>query len=92
MGYIYGIFADDRLIYIGKTTRDLEKRFKEHKTLSQNINVNSKKVHKLIKWYKEQGAIVIMTPLRETTDEVWLGLEEKHLIETFKPIGNMRVG
>lgn len=28
---IYGIYMDDKLVYIGETTRSFEERFKEHK-------------------------------------------------------------
>lgn len=28
---IYGIFIEDKCVYIGKTTRDIHKRFMEHK-------------------------------------------------------------
>ena len=45
MGHIYGIYADKKLIYIGKTTRDLETRFKEHR-----LGVKNKKqrIHSII--------------------------------------------
>lgn len=35
---IYGIYIDDKLVYIGKTTRDIQKRFKEHKRLIDKMD------------------------------------------------------
>lgn len=35
---IYGIYIDDKLVYIGKTTRDIHKRFKEHKRLIDKMD------------------------------------------------------
>jgi len=41
MGYIYGIYADDILIYIGKTSRSVEKRFKEHRAAVEKLDDNA---------------------------------------------------
>ena len=57
MGYIYGIYADDELIYIGKTSRDLAIRFKEHKRAVYG-NGKRQRIHDLIEKYLCQGIIL----------------------------------
>lgn len=41
LGGIYGIYEDNKLVYIGMTTRDFQKRWKEHQ---QKINEGSKEL------------------------------------------------
>jgi len=48
MGYIYGIYADGKLIYIGKTTRSLETRFKEHKNAVYKQGDRKQRIHSII--------------------------------------------
>ena len=40
---IYGIYIDDKLVYIGKTTTSFEQRFKEHNKLNYAVKISKNK-------------------------------------------------
>lgn len=88
MGYIYGIYADNELIYIGKTTRSLEQRFKEHRTAV--YNKHEQRVHILIWQYLKSNAKVQMKQLYEIEDPADLKFMEDKLIFQLQPIGNVQ--
>lgn len=88
-GGIYIIVAGKQIIYVGKTTRDFEVRFKEHKRAVEG-RAQAYKVHKIIREYKAQGIPVSLIPLYKVTNKVELDTKEKLLIDLLNPIGNQR--
>lgn len=89
MGYVYGIYADNLLVYIGKTTRTLEERFKEHKQAVESDKENVQKIHKLIRKYKSCGVKFTMRELGTAEDKDSLRYLEQELIYEYQPIGNV---
>ncbi len=91
MGYIYGIYADDILIYIGKTSRSVEKRFKEHRAAVEKLDDNTQRIHRIIRKLKDNGAHIYMRELYQVdggADE--LRILEDDLIFRLQPIGNVQ--
>ena len=64
---IYGIYCNDKLIYIGKTNVSFEARFKQHKDAIEQ-NAPEIGVHNYIIKAKQSGAIIIMKPLINVLD------------------------
>lgn len=61
-GGIYGIYIDDELVYIGKTTRNFEDRFQQHKYL-------------LLHPEKDAGCMILYDGLRDAKEHghhVWM--------------------
>lgn len=90
MGYIYGIYADDFLIYIGKTSRSVEKRFKEHKAAVEKLDDNAQRIHRIIRELKDSGAKIQLRTLYEVEDANELRVLEDNLIFRLQPIGNVQ--
>ena len=92
---IYGIYIDDKLVYIGKTTTSFEQRFKEH---NKNIN-DTMYIHKLMREAKKDGLSVYMKPIitledlkmegKKVINNKELECMELALITAYKPIGNI---
>lgn len=57
---IYGIYIDDDLVYIGKTSRDFKTRFNEHK---RNIDLQKNFMYKELNKYRELGHQIYAKPL-----------------------------
>lgn len=58
---IYGIYCDNKLVYIGKTIVDFKVRYKQHLYNLQNDNETY--LYKKLRQYKEKGAIIQLKPL-----------------------------
>ena len=65
---VYMIVAEDKIIYVGKTKRDFEIRFKEHKRAVEGF-AQSYKIHQIIREYKEKGVQPHLMPLYVATEE-----------------------
>jgi hypothetical protein len=87
---VYMIVAEDKIIYVGKTNRSFEKRFKEHKRAVEGL-AQSYRIHEIIRDYKEKGIRPYLLPLHVATNEDSdedISYIEHHYIDLFKPIGN----
>lgn len=89
MGYIYGIYADNVLIYIGKTMRSVETRFKEHRAAVYKGG-DKQRIHSLIEDFLNGGIKVQMKTLYEVSDISDLKYLEDMLIFKHQPIGNVQ--
>lgn len=101
--YIYGIMVDDDVIYVGKTTRKLEKRFGEHLLCMKQEKEGTyqgtqNNLYGYMNWAKERGKNVHMVVLldtsdilceREITDEL-LQTMELGFISYFKQTGQLK--
>lgn len=57
---VYGIYVNDKLVYIGRTLSSFKNRFKSHKS---NLNNSDEFMYKKLKEYKEAGKIITLKPL-----------------------------
>ena len=65
---IYGIYIEDELVYIGKTTRSFRRRLYDHRTLTNTIdkigkNAHNEKFYKALKKAKEENKEIKFVPL-----------------------------
>lgn len=88
-GGIYIIVVEDKIIYVGKTKRSFEQRFKEHKRAVEG-KAQAYKIHRLIREYKEQGIQPHLLGIYQATDEEDLNELEQQYIDLFQPIGNVQ--
>lgn len=92
---IYGIFIDNKLIYIGKTT-NFEKRFQSYEYELNSYNKESRKIIKMIYNAKKEKKNVSFHPLitnedfpNNTITKEQLSAIEFSLIKMYKPCGNV---
>lgn len=95
---IYGIYIDDKLIYIGKTTVSFKDRFKTHKRNMDNNN-DSMYIYKLLKDAKNNKHSIQMRPIiilenlqmihKKHINSKELNCMELALITAYNPIGNI---
>ena len=64
---IYGIFVDEKIIYIGKTISGFKKRFQQHKSAMADES-NHLLLYQRLRKYKEQGKIIQMRVLIDIND------------------------
>lgn len=57
---IYGIYIDEKLVYIGKTTTNFQIRFNQHKS---NLNNSDKYLYRGLRKAKTYGAKISLRPL-----------------------------
>lgn len=63
-GGIYGVFIDNKLVYIGKTNRDFKTRFNEHKAALENQDNEQY----LYKYLLQQDGVISFKPLIKIED------------------------
>lgn len=90
---IYGIFVDDKIVYIGKTTTSFKKRYQQHLTHVKNNDPTFK--YEMLRKYKEEGCHIYLRPLitveqlsvltNRVIDKEVLGWIELSFIIYFKP-------
>lgn len=91
---IYGIFKNNEIVYIGKTTRPFITRFLEHYECLEREEKKNKFIYKMLRKWKEEGYQIQAKPLiclenLKTRKSVNLGSIELGLIELYKPILNI---
>ena len=94
---IYGIYVDDKLIYIGQTMDSFKTRFQGHKT---NLKNSDRYLYRYLRVAKEGGAEIALRPLImvETLNiapstvikERDLKMMELALIDLYKPVCNLQ--
>ena len=94
---IYGIYVDDKLVYIGQTMDNFKARFQGHKT---NLKNSDKYLYRYLRVAKEGGAEIALRPLImiETLNispgisirERDLKMMELALIDLYKPVCNLQ--
>ena len=93
---IYGIYCNNKLIYIGKTNVSFEQRFKQHKDAIDN-NEPKQSLHTYIIKAKQNGAVIEMKPIINILDlkvkgnitDRDLQAMELALIQLYQPICNV---
>ena len=80
-GKIYGIYEDDKLIYIGQTVRDINKRFKEHMEESENLK---DKLHIYLKENGDKKFSIRLIKNHPCTSKYELDAEEQRQIKKYK--------
>lgn len=62
---IYGIYVDDELVYIGKTTQSFSKRFQQHKYLIDHPHKSETQyiMYECLSYAREQGSHIQLKPL-----------------------------
>ena len=92
---IYGVFIENKLVYIGKTT-NFEQRFKSYDYELQAYNKDSRKIIKMIYTAQKERKIVSFRQLITNEDfpqniitKEQLSAMEFSLIKMYKPSGNV---
>lgn len=57
---IYGIYVDEELFYIGKTTKSFKDRFQSHK---YNLNNSNDQLYRVLRLEKERGKTIVLKPI-----------------------------
>lgn len=57
---IYGIYVDDELYYIGKTTKGFKDRFQSHK---YNLKNSDDQLYRILRLEKERGKTIVLKPI-----------------------------
>lgn len=88
---IYGIYIDNKLVYIGMTAKSFGERFSSYKTQIQNP---SRKIEYMMVNAKQNGKMVEMRPLIVNNEfvsisEIELKKIEYSLIKILQPEGNL---
>lgn len=95
---IYGIYCNDKLVYIGKTDVDFETRFKQHKSALE-LNSTSQYLYKYLNAIKkEENCIITLKPLINIKDlKVKNNIRNRDieamelaLIQLYQPICNIQ--
>ena len=95
---IYGIYCNDKLVYIGKTDVDFETRFKQHKYALESGS-NSQYLYKYLSMMKrDEGCVITLKPLVNVKDLKVKGTirnrdieaMELALIQLYQPICNIQ--
>ena len=80
-GKIYGIYEDDKLIYIGQTVRDINKRFREHMEESETLK---DKLHIYLKENGDKNFSIRLIKNHPCTSKYELDAEEQRQIKKYK--------
>lgn len=94
---IYGIYVNNRLVYVGQTRDSFKSRFQEHKT---SLNNSTSYLYNYLRVCKEGGAEISLKPLiiveelkiskGEKIKERDLKMMELALIDLYKPVCNIQ--
>lgn len=92
---IYGIYIDEKVVYIGKTTTSFSIRFSQHKS---NLKTSDKYLYRGLRKAKKYGAKVTLRPLiileelkvnKDITDRD-INMMELALIQLYQPKYNIQ--
>lgn len=95
---IYGIYCNDKLVYIGKTDVDFETRFKQHKYAVESGSTSQYLYKYLIMMKKDEGCVITLKPLvnvknlkvKGTIRNRDIEAMELALIQLYQPICNIQ--
>ena len=90
---IYGIYINERLVYIGKTKNDFSKRFGNYKSEMKKVNKSSRKIINILRKANKEGKKIefrsIISSKNLPLSENDLKEYERMLIDRYKPEGNV---
>lgn len=79
---LYGIYIDDELVYIGKTSNSFLSRYSVHKS---NLKIKKRKMYSIMYQALEDGKEVYLSPLIICDNVIKLNELEKSYIEKYQP-------